>query len=119
MIVELMPCPFCGGEAHVIDENALFEGIAFVVGCDTPECHANVTCGRMYDSPEKAVENWNKRAVNRVKAYVNHGDHGPEPRFPGDAWTMWYCCPVCDNPVTEGDRYCKTCGTELDWPDNA
>lgn len=54
-------------------------------------------------------------SINRAKPYVNHGDHGPEPRFPGDAWTMWYCCSACDNPVTEGDRYCKTCGAELDW----
>ena len=61
------------------------------------------------------AEHWNKRAVNRAKPYVNHGDHGPVPRFPGDAWTVWYCCPVCDNPVTEGDRYCKTCEAELDW----
>lgn len=50
-----------------------------------------------------------------AKPYVNHGDHGPEPRFEGDAWTVWYCCGNCDHPVSYGDAYCKTCGAELDW----
>ena len=47
--------------------------------------------------------------------YVNHGDHGPEPRFEGDAWTMWHCCGNCDHPVSYGDGYCRTCGAVLDW----
>lgn len=50
-----------------------------------------------------------------AKVYVNHGDHGPEPRFPNDAWTMWHCCGNCDHSVSYGDNYCKHCGAKLDW----
>lgn len=52
-----------------------------------------------------------------AKPYVNHGDHGPEPRFEGDAWTMWYCCGNCDHPISPYDNYCKTCGAKIDWSD--
>lgn len=50
-----------------------------------------------------------------AKPYVNHGDHGPDPLFDGDAWTVWHCCGSCDHPVSHGDNYCKTCGAELEW----
>ena len=26
---------------------------------------------------------------------VSHGDHGPEPRFVGDVWTMHHACSAC------------------------
>lgn len=55
--------------------------------------------------------------LKKVKPYVNHGDHGPEPLFDGDAWTVWHCCGNCDHPVSYGDNYCRTCGAELEWPD--
>lgn len=54
-----------------------------------------------------------------AKPYVNHGDHGPEPRFKGDAWTMWHCCGNCDHQISHGDNYCKTCGAKIDWSDDA
>ena len=54
-----------------------------------------------------------------AKPYANHGDHGPEPRFPGDAWTARHCCGNCDSTVSIGDAYCKTCGAKLYWPDDA
>lgn len=53
-----------------------------------------------------------------VKPYVNHGDHGPEPRFDGDAWTAWYCCGKCDRPINYGDNYCSSCGAKIDWSDS-
>lgn len=46
---------------------------------------------------------------------VCHGDHGPEPRFPGDVWTMYYVCGVCEEPVSPGDAFCKHCGARHDW----
>lgn len=54
-----------------------------------------------------------------AKPYVSHGNHGPEPRFPGDAWTMWFCCGNCDQMIGPGDGYCKHCGAKLDWSDHA
>ena len=51
-----------------------------------------------------------------AKPYVNHGDHGPEPLFEGDAWTMWHCCGNCDHPISYGDNFCRTCGASIEWP---
>lgn len=44
---------------------------------------------------------------------VSHGSHGPEPRFPGDVWTMHHVCSACGGAVDGGDGYCKHCGARL------
>lgn len=44
---------------------------------------------------------------------VSHGSHGPEPRFPGDAWTMHHVCSACGGAVDGGDVYCRHCGARL------
>ena len=44
---------------------------------------------------------------------VSHGAHGPEPRFPGDVWTMHHVCSACGGAVDGGDRYCKHCGARF------
>ena len=54
-----------------------------------------------------------------AKPYVNHGDHGPEPLFEGDAWTVWHCCGNCDHPISYGDSFCRTCGARIDWGGDA
>lgn len=71
---ELKPCPFCGGEAKFrdsliitpeIDENDAYVGAD--ISDDRPywieciNCHA--TSGE-YDTEEKAIEAWNRRADN-------------------------------------------------------
>ena len=45
---------------------------------------------------------------------VCHGDHGPEPRFEGDVWTMWHVCSACRRPVNFGDTQCKHCGASFE-----
>lgn len=115
---ELKTCPFCRGEASVKTDSAMFAGLFWLVGCYTPKCRGSIDSGPMYYSEEEAIEAWNKRADEaNAKPYINHGDHGPEPRFPGDAWTVWYCCGNCDHAISHGDAYCKTCGARIDWSD--
>lgn len=67
-----------------------------------------------FDRPE-----WCPLKATVSKPYVNHGDHGPEPRFDGDAWTVWHCCGNCDHPVSYGDSFCHTCGARIDWGGDA
>ncbi len=45
---------------------------------------------------------------------VCHGDHGPEPRFPGDCWTMWHVCSACRYPVSQGDALCGHCSARFE-----
>ena len=50
---------------------------------------------------------------NTIEVY--HGDHGPDPKFEGDCWTMYYRCSKCHKPVSPGTASCDNCGQELDW----
>lgn len=52
---ELKPCPFCGGEAET--DYAHFDYNWFEVHCNN--CDAYVYD---YNSEEKAIEKWNRRA---------------------------------------------------------
>ena len=55
---ELKPCPFCGGQAKVIDK--------WRVVCDTAGC-----CGSFFYSfgtLDRAVEGWNKRQSTELEA---------------------------------------------------
>jgi len=70
-----------------------------------------------YDRPDWCPLSLLADSHEVAKPYVNHGDHGPEPRFKGDAWTMWYCCGNCDHAISPYDNYCKTCGAKIDWSD--
>lgn len=59
---ELLPCPFCGGEAtfEQVGSRALREGCAWSVGCVEEECHGyqSVTT---YARKCEAATGWNTR----------------------------------------------------------
>lgn len=64
---ELKPCPFCGGEAYIVEVKphshiiatfmADYEGGAFV------EC-SDCTCAIAADTKAEAIEAWNRRVNN-------------------------------------------------------
>ena len=59
-MTELKPCPFCGGEAIIVNEaireNVYGETIkGTAIGCRNCECHM------FYRNRELAIEAWNKR----------------------------------------------------------
>ena len=64
---ELKPCPFCGGEAKVIEipEELNWAG-CYVVGCDDDlMCMGNINHFTMvFLTPETAAEAWNRRVDN-------------------------------------------------------
>lgn len=49
---------------------------------------------------------------------VCHGDHGAEPRFPGDCLTMWSVCSECRGAVNPWDEECRHCGAEFEEDDD-
>lgn len=55
--VELLPCPFCGGEAKVIYDDA---GKWFYIACVNDECPI-VAQGMWHTDMQKAIEEWNTR----------------------------------------------------------
>lgn len=40
-----------------------------------------------------------------------------KPHIPWDSMTKSYICPACIMSVSEGDKYCSSCGKKLDWSD--
>ena len=58
--VDLKPCPFCGGEAEVTDkDNYGFSNGDWMVFCN--ECHTYLGFDSQYETPEQAIEAWNRR----------------------------------------------------------
>ncbi len=58
--MEIKRCPFCGGEAVVEREYyVLSEDELFGVVCED--------CGGWCETPQEAIEAWNKRVSNKLK----------------------------------------------------
>ena len=56
----LMPCPFCGGEAHIAHQSPLTEGVIICDGCKAMVCFP-------WYKAETGLElkkAWNRRAYN-------------------------------------------------------
>lgn len=56
---ELKPCPFCGGEAILLED---WKDGNFIVGCANNDCIARLSGIPSFDNAEQAVKAWNTRA---------------------------------------------------------
>lgn len=75
---KMKPCPFCGSEVDVNDEDAVYREFRdksiYTAGCYNYECGARV----LGYSPEHAISNWNKRteykdpAIEKQQKECNH-----------------------------------------------
>ena len=54
-MAELKPCPFCGGEADIIDNEYYVD-----VSCRNYRCRGFAD-SLMFESEEEAIEAWNRR----------------------------------------------------------
>ena len=62
---KLRPCPFCGGEAYMIEVEPHTHKIAIWVPDSVGECFiecTNCTCAMSANTKEEAVAAWNRRA---------------------------------------------------------
>lgn len=58
--MKLKPCPFCGGEAEVVDNGWFVD-----VSCKKDDCRGYAN-HLVYNSEKEAVEAWNRRTVNEA-----------------------------------------------------
>lgn len=54
---ELLPCPFCGGEAEMLTAESMHGGYMFGIMCN--DCRSR---GDVYDTEAEAIAAWNSRA---------------------------------------------------------
>lgn len=72
----------------------------------------------VYDACSDAVKDAAKDAIDLIldltgevkpKLYTSEGK---------TIWSSWYICTACENPVDPLDKYCRHCGSPLNWEDN-
>lgn len=115
---ELLPCPFCGGEAQVmkmdlgeIEEGWQVWGIWCVDDLHAEE-HGGYQHGHFIDNyatEAEAIEAWNTRAERTCKFLWSLADNG---------WVdhTCSCCGYVENTdihVYLGYRYCPNCGAKV------
>ena len=105
---ELLPCPFCGGEAQmgINKESTVRE---YFVGC--MNCHIRlykIGYKRFYTEAE-AIAAWNSREERTCHIVKNSRKYvlsdGRELFDDG--------CSICNGYVGDGDNYCSNCGARV------
>ena len=96
---ELLPCPFCGGEAELLNDLRKPEFYPFSVHCT--EC---ISWSNTYSTEAEAIEAWNSRPVETC-----------EMEYVSD-FMSWHCkaCDMMDMaPRGPKPRFCKWCGRKV------
>lgn len=104
---DLKPCPFCGGEAWVIQ---ILEDL-YAVECR--KCWTRT--GTYQPTKAEAIEAWNRRAERTAKGEwmykPNEYDGNTyECSRCGEPWTL-----IEGTPKENNMNYCPNCGAKLDW----
>ena len=102
---ELLPCPFCGGEAEMrqlisFDETDGRDGL-YSVGCYTDKCIGEYA-NNFYFYEAEAVEAWNTRAERTC--YNTQHDFD---------FMCSNCGKMLDNGRVIGVNYCPNCGAKV------
>lgn len=118
---ELLPCPFCGGEAKLWSHHYAEEDLTlWQVRCNRDflrkKCYMNdsfVTFG----TEEEAIEAWNTRSLTFPDEVQEAQHHLCElERITGEAWRPERTCNAVFNGTNRGYEprlYCSECRTEL------
>lgn len=108
---ELKPCPFCGGEAEIMEYSDRFQ-----CGCKDEDCIAWVEEMPVYLTRSGAIKDWNRRAERTCQFFY-------------DKKMAEYACSACGervsgtNPddeyevtplaVLESFEFCPRCGAKV------
>ena len=97
-MTELLPCPFCGSEAHAYRTMAQ----RYCAICNKPFC---VSVGP-FDTEAEAVEAWNTRAERTCNIVYDNGiahcDTCGAGTYTGSNLDYWHYCPNCGAKVIRG-----------------
>lgn len=112
---ELLPCPFCGGEARAI----LVREVGWVYRIFCPKCRMseNLAFDKEKEELEKLIpkfiEEWNTRVYPKG---VQEAIEKQKPKKPTNKQIEGIGdCPMCKSSVLSQLEYCLFCGQKLDW----
>ena len=112
MNIELKPCPFCGGEANLVEDP---HNWVWSIGCSNDKCLGFSGLGWTYTSEREAAEAWNTRAertcyndslkrgegvfvCSECGAYLDIADMNEEDM---DVFYEPFFCPNCGAKVVD------------------
>lgn len=101
-MIELKPCPFCGGDNVIIRKQEHPAGTRFQAVC--PNCMAMVATGT-FQCETQAANAWNRRATEKTGVWI----------MPRKNMCKCSICGTAYNHSVEWipDKYCSECGTRL------
>lgn len=116
-MIDLKPCPFCGGKASVIDHHNDDGSVS--VGCADDTCLGFSGLGWLYKTEAEAIKAWNTRYERTCRILPKPSD--------SDFVNDWhYLCSECGceipvyerNPddyrvIIEHANYCPNCGAKV------
>ena len=126
---ELLPCPFCGGEANVIDHHN--DNGSVSVGCNNDTCLGFSGLGWLYKTEAEAIAAWNSRADyhgyeqaaieawESIKAWNSRAERTCEcvaeyAESPIDGKKIvLHRCSACHELMRPHMRYCPNCGAKV------
>ena len=106
-MTELLPCPFCGGEAHIVGGDDFFYN---VVQC----CNCHATASGRYETEAEAIAAWNTRAERTCRNISR--------KLGNDEFTCEECCARvygCRGEWFDANweyhpfNYCPNCGAKV------
>jgi len=100
-MTELLPCPFCGGEAEILTAESMNGGYLFGIMCN--DCRSR---GDVYDTEAEAIEAWNTRAERTCKGIDTFEE------LSGTDCPAWKCSE-CGELFEIYGHYCTNCGAKV------
>lgn len=107
---ELLPCPFCGGKAEILED--VLDAHVYCT-----ECYARTTDTEKFvkDWKREVIRIWNTRVYQKDVLKAVERDRPIKPRK-NKTFTHLRICPVCGCPVSKDiDKICPYCGQRLNW----
>lgn len=113
---ELLPCPFCGGEAEILTAESMHGGYLSGIMCN--DCRSR---GDVYDTEAEAIEAWNTRApmsdedlkILLDELGVSERTCHPVIAITEDGGYEYALCSECDGRIEPEDNYCPNCGARV------
>ena len=121
---ELLPCPFCGGEAEILTAESMHGGYLSGIMCN--DCRSR---GDVYVTEAEAIEAWNNRIETvTVTAGITTVTDTPQITYVPERTckritlglerereiaTVSWICSACGKHMNSDHNYCPNCGAKV------